>query len=346
MKIISFLFNIFVCTNAFIRTPNVKTRTQDVSHSVMFYTPQNQESSHQTQTQKKINGFLNLIRYNNILPTTLLCFTGAWIVNPSIYNLFHSKDFIVSTVDTLIVMSNSMIINDIYDIDIDRVNNKSKPLVTGEIKIGEAIVAFFFLLFVSEALSFYFLPENLQTVVILANIFINIYTPFLKKIPIVKNISCALLVSFSVFFTGLSASTGQILTDNANFTLFSIIINMIFLGSLSNEIVLDIRDMEGDRLNNIYTIPVIFGREFTIIIATNVIIYFNLIRTSVSLGYFYENVWVALFISILFLPIQSGSYEIDKNNYSEKSIKEFLKNANMSLFAILIYVCVLVGYLK
>lgn len=345
MKIVSFLFNIFVCTSAFIRTPNMKTRTQDVSHNVMFYTPQNQESSHQTQIENKINGFLNLIRYNNILPTTLLCFTGAWIINPSIYNLAHSKDFIVSTVDTLIVMSNSMIINDIYDIDIDRVNNKSKPLVTGEIKIGEAIVAFFFLLFVSEVLSFYFLPENLQTAVNLSNIFIIIYSPFLKKIPIVKNISCALLVSFSVFLTGLSASSGQLITDNANFNLFSIIINMIFLGSLSNEIVLDIRDMEGDRLNNIFTIPVIFGPKIASIF-TNVIVLFNLSRTSMSLGYFYENVWVALFISVLFLPIQCGSYEINENNYSEKSIKEFLKNANISLFAILVYVCGLVGLLK
>ena len=345
MKIISFLLNIFVCTNAFIRTPNMKIITQDVSHNVMFYTPQNQESSHQTQIENKINGFLNLIRYNNILPTTLLCFTGAWIINPSIYNLFHSKDFIVSTLDTLIVMSNSMIINDIYDIDIDRVNNKSKPLVTGEIKIGEAIIAFFFLLFISEALSFYFLSENLQTVVILANIYVTIYTPLFKKIPFIKNISCALLVSFSVFFAALSASTGKLITDNNNFNLLSTLLSTIFLGSLSNEIVLDVRDIEGDRINRIYTIPVIFGPNITLIF-TNTIIWFNLIYSSMALEYVYDNVWIGLFLSVVFLPIPCGLYEIEKNNYSEKSIKEFLKNANMSLFAILIYMCGVVGLLK
>ena len=345
MKIVPVLINIFVCTNAFIRTPNVKTRTQDVSHNVMFYTPQNQESSHQTQIENKINGFLNLIRYNNILPTTLLCFTGAWIINPSIYNLAHSKDFIVSTLDTLIVMSNSMIINDIYDIDIDRVNNKSKPLVTGEIKIGEAIVAVLFLLFVSETLSSYFLSENLQTVVMLSNIFIIVYTPLFKKIPLIKNISCSLLVSFSVFFTALSASTGQLLTDNINFNLLSTMLSTIFLGSLSNEIVLDIRDMEGDRLNKVYTIPVIFGPNITLVF-TNTIIWFNLIYSSMALAYVYDNVWVGLFSLIILLPIPCGSYEIERNNYSEKSIKEFLKNVNISLFAILIYVCGLVGLLK
>jgi len=345
MKIVSVLINIFVCTNAFIRTPVVKKRTHDVSHSVMFYTPQNQDTSQQTYIAKKINGFLNLIRYNNILPTTLLCFTGAWIINPSIYNLIHSKDFVVSTVDTLIIMSNSMVINDIYDIEIDKVNNKAKPLVSGEIKTYEAIVIFLFLLFVSEALSIYFLPENLQMIVILANIYITIYTPLFKKIPFIKNVSCASLVSFSVFFAGLSASTGKMMTDNANFDLLSIMLSTIFLGSLSNEIVLDIRDVEGDRLNKIYTIPVIFGPKIALTI-TNMIIWFNLLYSSMALAYVYDNLLIGLFLSIVFLPIHCGSYEIERNNYSEKSIKEYLKNANISLFTILLYICGLVGFLK
>jgi geranylgeranylglycerol-phosphate geranylgeranyltransferase len=95
---------------------------------------------------KKSLGFFKLIRYKSLLPTSLLCFTGGWIMNPSIYNLLHSQSFIISVINTLLVMSNSMVINDIYDIEIDKINNPNRPLINGKITRNEAILFSFFLL--------------------------------------------------------------------------------------------------------------------------------------------------------------------------------------------------------
>ena len=52
----------------------------------------------------KCNSFLKIIRFQNVAPTVLLCFTGGWMINPSIINLLHSSKFIVSTIDTILIM--------------------------------------------------------------------------------------------------------------------------------------------------------------------------------------------------------------------------------------------------
>ena len=64
------------------------------------------------------------------------------------------------------------------------------------------------------------------------------YTPILKRITLIKNISCASLVSFSLFFSALASSQSTMLLSNKNFGLLSITMGYIFFGSLSNELLL------------------------------------------------------------------------------------------------------------
>ena len=82
---------------------------------------------------EKTHHLFKLTRPNNIIPTTFLCFTGGWIMNPSIYHLLHSTPFIISTINTILIMSASMVINDIYDLNIDKINSLDRPLVNGKI---------------------------------------------------------------------------------------------------------------------------------------------------------------------------------------------------------------------
>jgi geranylgeranylglycerol-phosphate geranylgeranyltransferase len=301
----------------------------------------NTENNTKSNTKKKINSFLKLIRSNNIIPTILLCLVSGWIVNPSIYNLLHSTKFIISTVNVVLIMSSSMIINDIYDIKIDKINNANRPLINGEIKLKEAFILQLFLLTICEYLTFEYLPNNLNFIINLAIISINIYTPIIKKILIIKNLFCALFISFSIFFSGLAA-TNELLFINKNFDLFSIIITFIFFGSLSNEIILDIRDYEGDN-NNIKTIPLVFGKKIAWLFAlliTNI----NIIINSFILYYLYNNT-VALIFIIILIPNIINLYKIKKNNYSINSIKNYMEYTNKPFLFVLLYMCIL-AYIK
>lgn len=291
----------------------------------------------------KLKNFMELIRYENILPTILLNFSGGWIANPSLHNLLHSTPFIISIITTILIMSSSMIINDIIDINIDKINSPNKPLVNGSIKIKEAYGYLIVLLTVTELLSYNYFTQNLQTIIDLAILNIILYTPIFKKIPFIKNISCAFLVSFSVIFSSFATETcsNQLLDIDfyKNAELLKILFLTLFYGSFYNEVLLDICDKDGDEKNNINTIPVIFGNKFSINLLlniTNAIIIFNTFLLKKA-----YNIRIALLYPIIFFKSYFNLLKIKNNNYLKSIIMKVVKNTNIILFILLLYMCIL-----
>ena len=283
----------------------------------------------------KKRNFAKLIRSENIFPTLLLNFSGGWIVNPSLYNLFHSTPFIISALTTILIMCSSMIINDILDINIDKINYPNKPLVNGSISIKEAYSYLFILLSLTELLSLKYFPKKMQFIINLSILNIILYTPFFKKLTFIKNISCAFLVSYSVIFSSLGSNIN--LTKNKE--LLKILYSTIFFGSFYNELLLDICDKDGDKRNNIPTIPVIYGNKFSInflLIMTNILLLLN----TFFLQQLY-NFKIALLFPIIFFQLLFNLINIKKNNYSKLLIINYVKNTNSSLFLLLFYICLL-----
>jgi 4-hydroxybenzoate polyprenyltransferase len=100
----------------------------------------------------------------------------------------QSPLFWASIAITFSIMSASMVINDIFDIVIDQINHPTRPLVTGEIKRGEAIAFSAFLLIIAEYLSAKYLPAHLHKYVHMSMIDIVAYSKLLKPVFLVKNI--------------------------------------------------------------------------------------------------------------------------------------------------------------
>jgi 4-hydroxybenzoate polyprenyltransferase len=236
-------------------------------------------------------------------------------------------------------MSASMVLNDLYDLEIDKVNSPNSPLVNGEIKMSEAFLLVALLLGVVEYLTLNYLSETSQLIVQLIIIKINVYTPILKRIIVIKNISCASLVAFSLFFTGLSI-TNTIMVSNKNFNLLLIAMSIVFFGSWSNELILDMRDIIGDKKNNIATIPTIFGNKFSWIF-TNIVLYYGIVSNTLSLLYLYSDSKLASIVTIVLSPLLINLYNIKKENYSNKSIDNYMKYSNVPLVVLLFYLCLL-----
>ena len=286
--------------------------------------------------RNKVNNFGKLIRANNIIPTTLLCFSSGWISNPtSLYNLFHSKPFIISIVITLLIMSSSMIINDIVDIDVDKINNPDKPLINGSISKKESYIYLSILIFLTEILSYNYLPRTMQIITNLSILNIILYTPIFKKITFIKNVSCAFIIAFSVIFSSL----GTNIYFNENTDLIKILFITIFYGSFYNEILLDIRDKDGDAQNKIYTVPVIYGNNFSI----NLLLYTTMIVSVVNTFFLYTiyKSKIVFFFPLFFIQLFNNLLLIKKNNYSKELIKISTKNTSISLFYLLLYKCIL-----
>ena len=293
-----------------------------------------------TNNDNKLSNFMKLIRSNNIPPVILLNFSGAWIINPSIINLCKSKEFIISIVNTIFIMSSAMIINDIFDINIDKINSPNKPLVNKSISIKEAYIYLFTLLGISQILSLNYLPKNMQILNNISTLNILIYTPLFKKITFIKNISCAFTVAFSIIFSALPFN---ILVSENIMSLF-ILSNTIFFGSLYNELLLDIKDKEGDNKYNIKTIPVLYGDKISINLIYNIIKRVIVINTILLLKIY--NYKIAFVYPIIFSLLLNNLKIIQENNYSKKIIIEINKKTNKILFLLLGYFIFIVKLCK
>jgi 4-hydroxybenzoate polyprenyltransferase len=341
MRLLQLLLPIFslFSTNAYLN-PNIKPFIRDRQTKFLYNknetgptTPLSSRPLSSTHNlPNKINGLIQITRAKSVIPPVLLlCFSGGWLMNPS---LTQPLSFYVATLDTLLIMSASMVINDIYDIEMDKINSPQRPLITGVITKNEAYFTTFLLLIVSEYLNIHFLPSNLQPIVHFSIAHILLYTPVFKKIIIFKNISCALLVCFSVIFSGLASSNIGLLL-NKNFALLIILTNLIFTGSWTNEILLDIRDYEGDKQQSIQTLPTVFGKKVGWYSALLVISIGTTIN-SLELGYLFNNN-VAIIFSLLHLPQIYYLFQI-KNNFHRSSIVHYMNYTNKSLVALLLYI--------
>jgi geranylgeranylglycerol-phosphate geranylgeranyltransferase len=277
---------------------------------------------------QKTHGFLKLIRYKNILPTLLLTTTGGFLQTQSITQLLRSKSFLASSMITVCIMASSMILNDLFDIHVDKINNANRPLVTGEVRPSEATAYAAFLLFCAEYLTRY-LPQQMQMVANWAIVNIVLYTPILKRIPLLKNLSCATVVAFSLYFAGKSA-THIVATS----PLLYVAAHTVFFGSLHNELLLDIRDIEGDAKNNIRTVPGLFGKTAAWSLATIGMIY-NVFKISTVLSVQYSPTPFVMAMSPIFYHL----YQIRRQNYSSVAIKKAVDFTNVPLLLSLLYFC-------
>ena len=193
--------------DAFVNINKIKPFQK--SGSIIYYnpTPPREPIKQINPLKNKISDLIKMTRPKNIIPTMLLNFSGGWIMNPSFNNLIHSTPFIASVANTILVLMSSMIINDIYDCQIDKVNNPSRPIASGQIKRYEATAMSAFLIGSAEYINLHFLPENLQIIVHLAIIDIIIYTPILHLWTFKTPIFIGILSVFAfVFYCNLYIS--------------------------------------------------------------------------------------------------------------------------------------------
>ena len=214
----------------------------------------------------KIGPLWEFSRPHTILGTTITVIAMFLITSANI-SLLTQMDFIYLTL-TLIssLLANVYIvgINQIYDVEIDKINKPYLPIAAGEISVKQAkilvVLSAFFSLVISIMVSFY-----LTIVVILGLLIGTAYS-----IPKTRFKTKPFLASFSISFVrGVLGNIGLYLSYESvlSFTRPNIGIVIIFLTIfiLINSSVIaifkDIPDIEGDKKYNIRTFSVRMGQQ-------------------------------------------------------------------------------------
>jgi len=220
-----------------------------------------------SEEPNKIQEWIRLTRLpKNIVSSSLLTLVGAYVAHPGTWMIWvTSPPFWAAYGMVQCITASSMIINDIYDVELDRYQHPDRPLVLGTITKNEAIISVWTLLSITFVLGLQYLPP-LMDLLWTTNIgLIVLYTPFFKKITLLKNLVCATIVASTIPFIAIATINPIDLMSlyEQHWTSMWITTQITFMASMYIEMMLDILDEDGDRRAQIQTIPVRYGPIFT-----------------------------------------------------------------------------------
>lgn len=180
------------------------------------------------------------------------------------------------------------VINDFYDVKIDKINRPERPLPSGAIsKLGALL--FYLALLIASLLIASFVNSSAFIIVAITSVFIFLYSYKIKFIPAFGNFVVA-------FFTGFVFIYGGMAVENWEGGIFPAV--FAFLINLMREMTKDIEDMEGDAAAGVNSFPIYYGvgKTKSFIVTLSGILIFT-----TFLPYFLGvyNVWFLAIIAVL-----------------------------------------------
>lgn len=220
--------------------------------------------------------FFKLIRWKNLIMIALVqCLIKYALLLP-----FYESHGVVTTLNgfafsllvlaTVCIAAGGYVINDIYDIETDKVNKPDKVIINKYISEKNALTLFIILNVIGVGLGFYLSngigKPGFFVIFIIASALLYIYSSYLKQILLVGNIVVSLVVSLSIILVGVFELLPAITDSNRDIqiTFFKIILDyaiFAFMINLIRELVKDIEDIDGDYKAGMQTLPIVLGRE-------------------------------------------------------------------------------------
>jgi geranylgeranylglycerol-phosphate geranylgeranyltransferase len=213
---------------------------------------------------EKLTAIIKIIRPLNFLITFVSVIVAAVISFPA---KFPELNVFLAAIAASLVMASGNVINDIYDIEIDKINKPLRPLPSDKITVKEAYAVYFIFIVASIFISA-LVNEKALAIVLISILLLFFYSKFLKRIPLVGNLTVAFLTGLVFIFGGIAVENPAAAVVPA---VFAFLINLI------REIIKDMEDVEGDTKAGLTTFSAKFGSRksklFISLITISLILY-------------------------------------------------------------------------
>lgn len=195
----------------------------------------------------RIKNYLELARPLNLFQAALAILVGYWLVSN------HSLTKLVFTMVTVLAFTaGGNAINDYFDLETDRINKPGRVIPSGRISRRSALI-FASAMFIIGLLAM--IPIlNIYTAIIglTALILLIIYTPVLKDLVIIGNVTVSLILGVAFVFTAAAFDQPAV----------GIIPALLAFGfNFIREIIKDMEDVSGDSSRDIKTLPAKYGKD-------------------------------------------------------------------------------------
>lgn len=199
----------------------------------------------------KITGFLNLIRWKNLLIVVFnLAIIKLFLIDHAQPDGVWDFKFAGLVLSMVLITAAGYIINDYYDIKIDIVN-KPQQVIVGRIITRRYALLWYFLFNFMALILVFIISKKLFILYFFSTFLLWYYSNHLKRKFLIGNISIAILTALSTSIPGIYYKTS--LDIILFYALFAFGITLI------REIIKDLEDIEGDRKYGCSTLPIILG---------------------------------------------------------------------------------------
>lgn len=254
--------------------------------------------------------FFKLIRSGNLLfmGITMILVRYALFIPAGAAISLSDFGFFLLVFAALCIGAAGYIINDIYDVDADKVNKPEKRYIGKKISEKSALRIFFALNVIGVGIGFYLANSvgkpSLSAILIFASAILYIYASYLQQVVLIGNILISFLVAGIVVLPGLFDLLPAITTQNRPFQslMFSILLDyslFAFLINLLREMVKDQEDINGDYNAGIQTLPILLGVKRTSKIIFAVSLLPLVLIVYYLYNYLFENTAAVLYVLFL-----------------------------------------------
>jgi 4-hydroxybenzoate polyprenyltransferase len=274
---------------------------------------------------KKIFAYIKITRPLNVIITYLVVVVAILISQSEQLELYT---ILFASIAASLVAAEGNIVNDIYDVETDKISHPERVLVLGTLSKKESWYLYLSLNFTSILIAAS-LNSMLLVIVFVTTILLFVYSVHLKKLPFIGNILIALITGLAFIYGGFAANNPSAAIIPAVFA---------FLINLVREIVKDMQDIEGDSKAGVATFPIKYGfqkSKILILIITFSLILFTLypfIIQHYKIEYFMV---VMVFVNPLLILCLKFLFDAKKEN--KLSVVSNMLKFNMVLGLIAIY---------
>jgi len=267
----------------------------------------------------KVFSCLQISRPINSLITFLVIIVASVI---SIDGSYSVLKIILAGLSGALTASAGNVINDYFDISIDRINRPERILPKGKLTLREALVFYFFLTIIALLLSAFIGIIALLEVFFAASL-LFFYSYKMKKIPFIGNFVIAFLTGFAFIYGGIAVNNVKAAIIPA---MFALLINFI------REIIKDMEDIEGDRQQGINTYPAVYGFKKT----KTIIVFITIVLIILTMFPFVSKLYAIEYFLIVMVFVNPLLVYILKSLFADDSVKNLNKLSNLLKFNMVI----------
>lgn len=203
----------------------------------------------------------------------------------------------------MLILAGANVINDYFDVEIDRINRPRRMLPSGRLQRSEALALAIFLFVCGNFFSI-FLDSALVALAMLTTLLLIWYSVDLKKRPVVGNVVVSAVAGIAFLFGAAGGGEWRAGLVPAIFA---------FLFHFGREIIKDIEDRLGDARARARTLPLVYGLGAARRAAASAFLVLLMVTPAPFLLDYYDHIYLLIILGGVYPVVLFALYQMWKD---------------------------------